>query len=131
MNTKPNWTRFSDRRPEDSDFDKNNNIFILFDDDSYDIFDKETDMNKSMVAWAPLPMPLVDSRDDADLKVYNKFIETYSLNSSMVNSLNLKLAYEAGLKEARRQAREALDKVNLSTEEGEEAAVEALFNNVA
>jgi hypothetical protein len=128
---KNNWTKFADKLPQDEDFDQNGNIIVLFDDGSYDIFDKETDMNDSMVAWATLPKPLEVTRDDADLKVFNKFIETYSLGSSMVNSLNLKLAYELGLKEARRQAREGLDKVFLSTSEKEEEAVQALLKTVA
>ena len=80
--------------------------------------------------WASIPKLPEPTRDDRDKQEYDRFIKTYSLHCSMVNSLNLKLAYEAGLREARKQAREAFDKVICQIDPDQKEAAEAFAASI-
>ena len=126
------WIKFSERAPTEVDADSFGCIMVIFDDKSVAIRycnDQTKYLNKPL-AWTSIPKLPDLTRDDKDEQEYDRFIKTYSLGSSMVNSLNLKLAYEAGLREARKQAREAFDKVQLVMEEDNEEAAEAFAASI-
>jgi hypothetical protein len=149
---KNNWVKVADRKPTRQDADEHGHVLYLFEDgsksvDEVSLFDEGNYYDDSdevyndfrdgchcshiPVAWMTLPNTPVVTRDDKDRQEYDRFINTYSLGSSMVNSLNLKLAYEAGLREARKQAREAFDKVEIVMEEDNEETAEAFVASIA
>ncbi len=126
------WIKFSERQPTEADADIHGHILYMFGDASVGIFKHADDfVKRNAVSWTSIPKAPEPTRDDLDLAEFDRFKNTYSLHSSMVNSLNLKLAYEAGLREARKQAREAFDKVEIVMEEDNEETAEAFVASIA
>ena len=127
------WIKFSERAPTEVDADSFGCIMVMFGNKSVAIHyyynDQTKYLNKPLM-WASIPKLPEPTRDDRDKQEYDRFIKTYSLHCSMVNSLNLKLAYEAGLREARKQAREAFDKVICQIDPDQKEAAEAFAASI-
>jgi hypothetical protein len=118
------WVKFSERAPTEADSDIHGHVLFMFEDNSVGVFGyTDTFVKNRVVSWTSIPKVPEPTRDDLDLAEFNRFKDTYSLHSSMVNSLNLKLAYEAGLREARKQAREAFAQISyyIKEDQAEEA----------
>lgn len=128
------WVKFSEQKPTKEDANNYGFVLYKFDNDSFGLFNWSESLTSYLpTIWTTIPNFPEQTRDDLDLAEFNRFKDTYSLHSSMVNSLNLKLAYEVGLREARKQAREAFEKIEIEIEvsDGNEEAAQAFVASIA